>query len=484
MSVIARSFFLTTNHQDLVAIVGAAPYCSKRLFAIGDNLGRHVPTSTRPQGARRRLSTGELFAIGGSETSFTITESKHELVVAGLTVALVSSEFSKLSPMRSTSAIGMPVVETLAGVASQQPSGLLALESSDGSWGAAFDISSGRIAAAQSVGELGQLEQWGAAVHHRLANRFGRSAGTPLWVELAHEFVWITALESLGRAAAVGTQMTFIRGEVDWIGSRLPPARAVKLSHVLLEHARQVDDLPSLERRVGPETTLVIPLRRPTEPLVLPRKAQSGDDWAALGNDSEEELAGWRDACAIWEICDRESTVADIVDRSMLGRFRAMRALAILMNGGFVEGGPTRAIGSRTSAARGAAPVEYPGQAAKPAAVDFSGTHLDERVLAALAAHPELAQQTIEEFIGAFPNWLVELDAALTDDKQEDVRRVCQLIRTAADAVGGSMMVSYADLMLRLVKDGHRNIARALIGDLEAEYGELFRALMAFHSRM
>jgi len=444
------------------------------------------PISRR--GHARRVRTEELFAIGETgptETSSNPSKTSRELEVAGLPVALVSGERNRLSPLRWTSAVDMPPVDMLAGIASQNPTGLLALESADGLWGAAFDIVGGRIVAAMSTNESGHVERWSATFHHLHPERFQADEDRPLWLCLAQAFIEITFLEGLRCSAEVGTQLTFLRGEFQWLGSGLEPQDALKLDFLLMEHARQRDEFVVLERQLPPPAAVVLPLSKPpadAPPVVVERH---DGPWADLRTPDALSIEQWRDACATWSSCDGETTVAQMLETALLGRFRTLRALVALRAAGFVRielKAEPREASTSSATVIPLKPRSSPPPAEAPPAEEFE--HVDAAVLASLGRHPDVARHMIEDFMGAFPDWLADLDESIGARSDAHSLDVLRQLEVAATSLGARFVASLATLCGTLIRDDNHRIATELIRDLEDEYAAVFRTLVAAHASL
>lgn len=440
---------------------------------------------------RRRLSTSELFAIGTGPSANT---DPGELIVGDLPVAIVASEGARINPMRTTSAHGMPVVEMLAAMAATDPTGVLALESADGRRGFAFEVVGGRVTGAQGTGEFGQLERWSAGIHARFPDRFkAGNKGMPLWVQLARTFVSTRVLEALVDSAEVGTQMTFVRGEVQWIGTRLPTDQGVRLSHLLLDYARVSDETPKLEQRLGSTTQLVVPISHPPAEPVAEAPKEDPDGWGFLDEQEPGDDEEWKDACAVWSLCDGVMSIEELIVAAMLGRFRTLSALARLRDAGHVVLGeaPDR-IRRGSEPIAPVLPFVGPGPARAHAAVpepararvENRQAIVDRRVLGALAVRPAMVRHTIETFIGACPDWMAELENGLRRGELNEVRRAGGRISGAASAVGAGLLGSFAAMIVALADDGETETALGMIDELESRYGETFRELMDLHASL
>ena len=450
---------------------------------------------------RRRLSTSELFAIGTGQSA---NEDPGELVVGDLPVALVASERARINPMRTTSAQGMPVVEMLAAMASTDPTGVLALESADGRRGFAFEVVGGRVTGAQGTGDYGQLERWSAGIHARFPERFKGGEDGPLWVQLARTFISTRLVDELTQAEEVGTQMTFVRGEVQWIGTRLPAERGVRLGHLLLEYARVRDELPKLEQRLGSTSQLVVPISHPGDQGPAATKPADPDGWGSFDEPDPEHADAWKDARAVWTLCDGVMSIEELVDAAMIGRYRTLSAIRLLRDGGHVVLGeaPDRIrrsvaplapvlpfVGPSSRAPRSVPPKAEPTRAAPTAApVERKAGDrtivVDSRVLGSLAVRPAMVRNTIETFIGACPDWMAELEAGLRRKQMVEVRRAGVRITGAARAVGAGLLGSFTAMIVALADDGEIDTALGMMDELEVRYGQTFRELMELHASL
>ena len=400
---------------------------------------------------RRRVSTTELLAVGEQSDP---AVGANELVVAGMPVAVMDADLQRVSPLRFSSAEGMPPAEMLSGVASQSPTGLLAFESVDGRWGCAFALVDGRIAAAQGSGDFERADQWAPAVHHRLRGRFGDGDLDALRPRLDEHFVRVRALDGLMRSLEVGTLVTLIRGDVEWIGPTLEPDRSPSLMYALMEHSRQCDEIARLEREVRGGKALVMPLQL------------SG---SGLPVESDEDVAA--DARALLPFCDGEATVDDIVAYALLGRFRVLDALCHLQRARFVEfRGPRRHPTDPNSMAA-VIPIvgelsdradDAPGEAVDT--FDPESSHV-------YASYPGLFREVADEFLRAWPTWITRLRTELRKQHQEPSRLLCVKIVSAARVVGASRLAAVASMIGNLVTSNRLAEARSLLSELEAEYG-------------
>lgn len=282
----------------------------------------------------RDVTTTELFTAHFARGPARVVEdAPRRLVVAGVPVATIGPDPSRLNPMCATSAEDMPVVEMLSAIAAQDPTGVLVIESADAQQGFAFEIVGGKVTGARGPGNLGQIERWCAEVHRCYPDRFGTADRTdPLWIAVARAFVTERVLDHLELANGPGSRLTFVRGDVTWNGTCLPEGKGVSLQHLLLEHARRSDELPRILNRLGDSSQLAVPLSEPSsKPTPAPKqKGRVDDGWDFFDDPDPAALEEWGDARLVWPLCDGQHSIEEIVDLALLGRFRGLAALAAL----------------------------------------------------------------------------------------------------------------------------------------------------------
>jgi len=263
-----------------------------------------------------------------------VARGRRVLQLRGLPVATVGPDPASVTPMCAVSARDMPVVDTLAAVAAQDPTGVLLIETRDAAF--AFEVKNGRILGARGTGPRGQLEAWVAEVHRRHPERFaaaGTAADTPAWLEVARAFVEEHVLDQLALCREPGARLTLARGDIQWVGTRIPEHVGPTLRHLLLEHARRYDEEPRILAALGSLDRVAVPMREPgARPVAATRKPSASDsDWDFFDDPDPAALAEWDDAVRIWSLCDGQSTIAEIVDDALLGRFRSLLALHTLV---------------------------------------------------------------------------------------------------------------------------------------------------------
>lgn len=268
-------------------------------------------------------------------TARPLARGRRTVVLRDIAVATVGPDPAGVTPMCAVSARDMPVVDTLAAVAAQDPSGVLLIETRHAAF--AFEVTGGRITGARGTGPRGQLEPWVAEVHRRHPERFAHDAalGTsaPAWLEVARGFVEEHVLDQLALCREPGARLTLARGDIQWIGTRIPAQVGPTLRHLLLEHARRYDEEPRILASLGALDRVAVPLREPgPQPSAKAAATTTDEDgWDFFDDPDPAAMAEWDDAVRIWSLCDGQSTIAEIVDEALLGRFRGLLALHTLV---------------------------------------------------------------------------------------------------------------------------------------------------------
>ncbi len=274
----------------------------------------------------------EQLAVGPARV---LAEGRRNLMMRGLPVATIGSDPGRVTAVCAVSAADHPAVDVLAALASQDPSGVLVIETVDDAF--AFEVTAGRLTGARGLGALDQLEPHVAEVHRRHPERFGPAAefgpDAPAWMKVARTFVEERVLDQLQLCRAPGARLTLVRGDVAWLGTRLPAHVGPSLGHVLLENARRIDERNKVLAALGPRDRLVVPLSEPgARPSSKPTAADAdGEAWDFFSDPDPAALAEWDDALLVWSLCDGSSSIAEIVEAAMLGEFRALLALRTLV---------------------------------------------------------------------------------------------------------------------------------------------------------
>ena len=141
---------------------------------FADERGRRPAPIVAPTAATEAgtVTPRELVAehLAGSNPRV-VGQGRRTLVINGMAFATVGPDPSDITPMCAVSARDLPVVDVLAGLASQDPTGVLIIETSEEAF--AFEVTRGRLCGARGFGALDQLEPFVAELHRRHPQRFG-----------------------------------------------------------------------------------------------------------------------------------------------------------------------------------------------------------------------------------------------------------------------------------------------------------------------
>ncbi|MBV1857041.1 MAG: hypothetical protein KUG77_01425 [Nannocystaceae bacterium] len=259
------------------------------------------------------------------------------LTLCGVPVAEVTTNVAHLNPTTATSSEGMPAIEMLAALAGHEPSGVLLIESADGSMGFGFHLENGRITGARGPGAIGDLVTWSEERYARFPERTKTPPPSqsdtpdPEWGELAREFVYESALESLKRSSAPGTRITLLRGDLTWQPPTLPFEIGPSLQHLLMEQARREDELPRMLEKLGDHGQLALPMYEPG-PLPPGGKPSANGDSDGWGNAEPDHAnrSAWNLARAVFRLCDGQRSLRELTEYGLLGEFRTLEAIILL----------------------------------------------------------------------------------------------------------------------------------------------------------
>lgn len=266
------------------------------------------------------------------------TSGRRIITLAGQALASASAQRSRVNVVRATSAHGLPAIDVLAGIAARDPSGLVFI--GNGTSGLAFALDRGHITSACGTEPRGSMSSWSSSASPddmRVWVKDGPNAGR----ELRRAFIQRCVLDRLCLATQTGSVLTVVRGDVRWLGASLERDCSPSLQHVLIEHARENDEVGRLQTRMGSAMWIARPDTPPDAPTSSrPALRAVPNDEASFG-----DLAGHEDASssslalltAVWRMCDGRTTVGDLTRRSLFGRSPTMRALWELKGRGNVE---------------------------------------------------------------------------------------------------------------------------------------------------
>lgn len=390
------------------------------------------------------------------------TKPRENITLANQAVATTSGDPNRVHKIRATSAEGMPAIEVLGGLASRDPTGVVVI--GHGHDGLAFALENGRVVAAFGTGHRGSLRDWAKAARAQDMQQWSaprNGAG----VEIVRMFVERCVLERLSLAIKVGSVLSVLRGDVEWLGSTLDASYAPSLHHLLMDHARESDDTALLEQRLAPLERLVVPITVPQErthstpPL---RAVSNGDECSFEELNGAPEDAPLEVLRAVWSLCDGSSSLDALANQGMFGRARTLRALCELRTHRCIELIP--ALEETRVIDKVAAPVP---------AIDVAD--LETRY-----PREEERNAAVESFIGEVPSWLADLDAAADSNDRDACLQVCASILGAADAVAAGPLLEAVGTLMRAVHVDDQ--FERHIDALQTAYAEAFRAVLTVHT--
>lgn len=238
---------------------------------------------------------------------------------------------------RVGSATDLPTL--LGMLTSVRPTGVLVLSSRDGDRAVAIELDEGRVVGAVGPERLQDMGVWVLELHRRHeAARGGPSQNDAAIVRAlrpGRAFLRETVLRALEECDHVGATMVLLEGQVHWLHERLEPEDTADFGFLLMELARRTDECATLSATLGRLDALVMPTSRPPQ-----RRSDGGSRGGKLDfiDDPDPDAASeWLDARYVFAFCDGVLDVEQIVERTLLGRFRTLAALTALAEHGHVR---------------------------------------------------------------------------------------------------------------------------------------------------
>ncbi|MBV1860671.1 MAG: hypothetical protein KUG77_19815, partial [Nannocystaceae bacterium] len=256
------------------------------------------------------------------------TSGRRLITLGGRALASVSAERSLVNVVRATSADGLPAIDVLAGLAARDPSGLVFI--GDGTHGLAFALEQGHITSAYGTEPRGSMSSWSSCASPEDMKVWVEDEQHPS-LELLRAFIQRCVLDRLSLGTQTGSILTVVRGDVRWLGASLERSRAPKLQRVLMEHARETDELRRLGTHMG-LTTWVASRGTPPDSPAAPRPtlravAEDETSFGDLAPLTDTDASPLALLSAVWRMCDGETTVDELARRSVFGRSSTLRAL-------------------------------------------------------------------------------------------------------------------------------------------------------------
>ena len=244
------------------------------------------------------------------------------VTLGGRAVATINADPSMVNTLQASSTAGMPALDLLGGLVSNQPSGVVVVR--QGVEGLTFALEDGRVVGAFGTGPRGAMQSWSALAREQVVRDGGDAS-------LSRLFLRRCVLEHLPMTTEIGAIVSVFRGDVRWSGETVEVEHAPRLQHLLMDFARETDDCKVLERKLQPLSRLAVPLAPPSpsaEPGTDAGGDENEDDFGGLGEDVDDE--GEAILTAVWKMCDNVSSIDAIAERSVFGRMATLGALETL----------------------------------------------------------------------------------------------------------------------------------------------------------
>jgi hypothetical protein len=242
----------------------------------------------------------------------TAVQGRLGLLLQEATVATFRPDMETVTLLEATTGRGSSALDLLGAIALQRPSGLIVIEGHQRRGGGAFFVEHGVAVSAFTCSTRQRIETWLPELNRKFPDRFDASGHERIGA--ARRFIEEAVIEAFLVAHDLGSRMVMIRGDVEWLGSRLPSKQAPGMEQLLLETTRRIDEMPTMMLDVGSLDRVLV--RGST-----PQRTVDPD-----GRTS--------DACDLWTMIDNARTAHEVLQESMLGQFRGLDALARLLREG------------------------------------------------------------------------------------------------------------------------------------------------------
>ena len=264
------------------------------------------------------------------------------LLVDGRALAALG-DHAKITALAARVGPGGSLAELIATIIAARPSGLLALGDVEGHGALALMLREGAVIGVLAPGELGQCASWVLEFHRRrVGNTLWITEPTGTRIDPCRTFLLEHSLAAIARCDAAGASLLWLTGALCWIADELPMSAACDAGFLLLELARRSDEGPRIEAAIGDRGRVVVPTSRPGARPAKPteRRAPADDDeeqsWDFFDDPDPAAEGEWADARHVFEHCDGMTTIEELVERTMIGRFRTHSAVLALLERGHV----------------------------------------------------------------------------------------------------------------------------------------------------
>ncbi|MGH1340952.1 MAG: hypothetical protein ACRBN8_05340 [Nannocystales bacterium] len=232
---------------------------------------------------------------------------------------------------------------TLLGMlTSVRPTGVLLLGNADGEHTLAVELNEGRVVGAVGPQPHQSMGDWIAELHQRYeqargAESFEDDTTVVQALRPARVFLQEVVLEALSVCNEPGGSLLLLEGDVQWLHERLGPVDTQDIGFVLMELARREDEGSELESRLGPLTAVITPVSKPAEDRTASPKMNLVSDEDFEEDPDTAANAEWIDARYVFAFCDGVTDVERVVELTLLGRFRTLSAVAVLLHHGHIR---------------------------------------------------------------------------------------------------------------------------------------------------
>ena len=118
-------------------------------------------------------------------------------------------------------------------------------------------------------------------------------------------------------------------------------------------------------------------------------------------------------------------------------------------------------------------------EAAPPPEPEPEPPSVDSAAVLSLATHDQrLMLDTIELFIGQFPEWHAALEASVSKGDANGARSACKQIEDAVGILGAKSLGHQANVVRSLIDEGEISMVGGFVERMETEYASVFRELM------
>jgi len=221
-----------------------------------------------------------------------------------------------------------------------RPSGILLLSSAIRDRSLAIELDEGRVVGSVGSEPLQAMGAWVVELHRRLEVARGgvvstEDAAIVRALRPGRAYLRESVLQALEECDHVGATMVLLEGDVQWLHERLEPEDTADFGFLLMELARRSDECTALAEALAPLDAVVTPIARPPADRRAAPKGKAKLDF--LDDPDPDATAEWLDARYVFSFCNGIVDIEGVIERTLLGRFRTLAALAALRDHGHVQ---------------------------------------------------------------------------------------------------------------------------------------------------